>query len=150
MSAFDGLPIRQFMDARGEELLVKAYLAKTKTLSEAIADGRLRRVSEITLPPDSQQLLFVYFRPDPVARANVQGRTRKVEEKLYVRLKEFDREIASEHMGPAWFTPPVRELPVCLCVCFIVARSVLVACVYVCVSFCALSLSMSCVCACVC
>jgi hypothetical protein len=90
-------------------------------LERVLSDGRLRRVSQLVIPPDGIQTLFVTFRGDPVARESVRGRTRKIEEKVFIRLMEYDADVARGHMDGGAFTPPLRELPVRVLFCVLLS-----------------------------
>eukprot|EP00698_Gefionella_okellyi_P011205 TRINITY_DN2946_c0_g1_i1.p1 TRINITY_DN2946_c0_g1~~TRINITY_DN2946_c0_g1_i1.p1 ORF type:complete len:2682 (+),score=550.34 TRINITY_DN2946_c0_g1_i1:90-8135(+) len=108
-----------FFDSRGEEMHVKGHIARMEALERGIATGKLQTLSELTLPPDGSALVYVYFRPDPMVREHVHGRTRKIEEKIYIRMIKYDVDLAAEKLGGLReeIIIPVRELPVRARIC---------------------------------
>ena len=73
-----------------------------QALERARQQNKLRRVTQMTIPADGEQLLYassyhhiicsdkplryVYFKPNPEIRAHVHGKTRKIEEKIFIHL----------------------------------------------------------------
>ncbi|KAI8917062.1 hypothetical protein DFJ77DRAFT_331406 [Powellomyces hirtus] len=76
-----------------EEQYVRARLHLTRELEIAIKDGRLVPISIIEIPPDSDLPILVVFTPNGEHKPQIQGKSRKMDSRVYLKLIEFDREI---------------------------------------------------------
>ncbi|KAJ3156718.1 hypothetical protein HDU86_003942 [Geranomyces michiganensis] len=76
-----------------EEQYVRARLHLTRELEIAIKDGRLIPIKLIEIAPDSDLPILLVFTPNGEHKPHVQGKARKMDARVYLKLIEFDKEI---------------------------------------------------------
>ena len=97
-----------------EERYVKAQMVLRRELESLIRDQKIVPVSHIDIPPQSERLVIVIFTPSSENKSHIQGKPRKQDGRIFLRLSEFDREIQQpqfETLLKADLSQiPVREL----------------------------------------
>jgi hypothetical protein len=81
-----------FGKTAAEEKFVKAQVAMRRELEQLILDGALVPVSRIDLEPEAQRSIIVLIRAGGSSKPQIQGKPRKLDAKVFVRLIDFDRE----------------------------------------------------------
>ncbi|KAI9139015.1 hypothetical protein BKA69DRAFT_705580 [Paraphysoderma sedebokerense] len=77
-----------------EERYVKFLLNLRRELDQSIRDGRLIPVtSSIEIAPDTEENIVLIYTPKGANKPYIQGKSRKQDAKVFVRLMDFDREI---------------------------------------------------------
>ena len=97
-----------------EEKYVKSQLLLKRELDNAKQDGRLVRVTNVTIEPGSDMMLVLEMTPDGTSKMHVQGKPKKHDARLFFRLLDFDRDIQQPQFDQLLREDmsmiPVREL----------------------------------------
>ncbi|KAI9206366.1 uncharacterized protein BJ171DRAFT_29085 [Polychytrium aggregatum] len=80
-----------FPKPSSEEKYVRAQMLLRAEIDNMGGDTRLQPVSVIEIPPESERLIIVVFRASGQNKPMIQGKPRKHDARLFLRLVEFDR-----------------------------------------------------------
>lgn len=110
-----------FPKPANEEKYVRAQLLLRRELDSLVADGRLVPVSMVDIPPQNEITIVLVFVSNGENKPYVQGKPRKQDAKVFLRLLEFDRDIQRPEFETLLkgdtMEIPVRELMLRSSVC---------------------------------
>lgn len=95
-----------------EERYLKAVLAMNKMLTKSRANGKLVPVTSLDMAPDSSEVLALVFTPSSTLRPYIQGKPKKLDAKILLRLLEFDRDATQAPEFEALLNAELESIPV--------------------------------------
>lgn len=97
------------LDPEQEEAYVRRLLDLRKELRGQISSGKFVPARVLTVPPGSSRQLVVVMTPNGSTRPHVTTRAKRSEQRIYIRLLEYDHGLLSAVMGAH---ADLSELPV--------------------------------------
>ncbi|KAJ3219397.1 hypothetical protein HK099_004728, partial [Clydaea vesicula] len=109
-----------YSKSSSEEKYIKAQTILRRDLGNLISNNSLVPASLIEIPPESELMIVLVFTPSGVTKPFIQGKPRKLDSKIFIKLIEFDKDVEHSKFSQL-FTEgsniPSRELMLRSSVC---------------------------------
>ena len=95
-----------------EEKFVRTQLLMNRNLESVLRDRRLIPISAVDIDMDSSEMIVLLFKPSGKNRPYIQGKPKKQDAKIFLRLLEFDRDADQAPEFTALLTSSLDQIPV--------------------------------------
>lgn len=101
-----------FTKLSAEEKFVQSQISLQRDLNYALQHRQLIPISSLTIAAEKTESVVLIFTPSGRNRPYIQGKPKKQDAKLFIRLQEFDRSGVQAPEFSALFSAPLSEIPV--------------------------------------
>jgi hypothetical protein len=101
-----------FTKLSAEEKFVQNQLRLHRDLNYVLQHRQLIPISSVAIPAEKAEWVVLIFTPSARNRPYVQGRPKKQDAKLFIRLQEFDRTAIQAPEFAVLLNAPLSEIPV--------------------------------------